>query len=81
MFSLALGDWTNMKKIWDNVKEERGRGMNFIGGQCTEWTGKEKEGSTGAGRVPFCLELQKSSNPTAHITFGEIEARGGDGSP
>lgn len=33
MFSLALGDLTNMKKIWDKVKEEKERGMNFIEGQ------------------------------------------------
>lgn len=50
------------------VKGEREREMNFRGGQCTEWGGKEKEGSTGAGKIPFCLELKKSSNLTAHIT-------------
>lgn len=33
MYSLALGDLTNMKKIWDKVKEEKERGMNFIEGQ------------------------------------------------
>lgn len=55
--------------------------MNFIGGQHTEWGEKGKEGPTGADRIPFCLELKKSSNPSTRNAFGETEAQRGDASP